>query len=73
MPGWLRLAPGLTIALLIVPVAAGVLAALLPALGYFPPLGGTAFSLDPLIDVLAQPGIGRSIMAWPPLPALPRR
>lgn len=61
MPGWLRLAPGLTIALLIVPVAAGVLAALLLALGYFPPLGGTAFSLDPLIDVLAQPGIGRSI------------
>lgn len=61
MPAWLRLAPGATIALLIVPVAAGLIAALLPAFGYFPPLGGVAFSLDPLRDVLAAPGIGRSI------------
>ncbi|MFK7793343.1 MAG: ABC transporter permease [Devosiaceae bacterium] len=61
MPNWLRLAPGLTIALLIVPVAAGLIAALLPAFGYFPPIGGTSFSLAPLRDVLAAPGIGRSI------------
>jgi putative thiamine transport system permease protein len=61
MPNWLRAAPGLTIALLIVPVAAGLIAALLPAFGYFPPLGGMAFSLDPLRDVLAAPGIWRSI------------
>jgi putative thiamine transport system permease protein len=61
MPNWLRAAPGLTIALLIVPVAAGLMAALLPAFGFFPPLGGMAFSLDPLRDVLAAPGIWRSI------------
>jgi putative thiamine transport system permease protein len=61
MPNWLRAAPGLTIALLIVPVAAGLIAALLPAFGFFPPLGGMAFSLDPLRDVLAAPGIWRSI------------
>lgn len=61
MPGWLRLAPGLTIALLIVPVAAGLIAALLPAFGYFPPLGGTKLSLQPLSEVLSAPGIGRSV------------
>lgn len=61
LPGWLRLAPSLTIALLIVPVACGLIAALLPAFGYFPPLGGTAFSLAPFHDVLAAPGIAVSI------------
>lgn len=61
LPAWLRLAPSLTIALLIVPVAAGLLAALLPAFGYFPALGGMGFSLDPFRDVLATPGIGVSI------------
>ena len=62
MPTWLRLAPGLTIALLIVPVAAGLIAALLPAFGYFPPLGGMRLSLQPLTDVLSAPGIGRSVL-----------
>lgn len=61
MPSWLRLAPGLTIALLIVPVAAGLIAALLPAFGYFPPLGGMGFSLDAFAAVFNTPGIGRSI------------
>jgi putative thiamine transport system permease protein len=61
MPYWLRLAPGFTIALLIVPVAAGLIAALLPAFGFFPPLGGTSLSIEPLMDVFAAPGIGRSI------------
>ncbi len=61
MPGWLRLAPGLTIALLLVPVGAGLVAALLPAFGYFPPLGGMGFSLDAFGAVLDAPGIGRSV------------
>ena len=61
LPPWLRFAPGLTIALLIAPVAAGLVAALLPAFGYFPPLGGMGPSLDPLRDVLNAPGIGQSI------------
>lgn len=61
LPRWLRAAPSLTIALLIVPVAAGLIAALLPAFGYFPPLGGMTLSLEPFRDVLATPGIAKSI------------
>lgn len=61
MPAWLRAAPALTIALLLVPVGAGLMAALLPAFGYFPPFGGTSFSLEPLAGVLAAPGVSRSI------------
>ena len=60
-PLWLAWAPGLTIALLLVPLGAGLLAALLPALGYFPPFGGTSLSLDPLRSVFDAPGIAHSI------------
>ncbi len=61
MPPWLRAAPAVTIGLLLVPVGAGLVAALLPAFGYFPPLGGVSFSLAPIADVLAAPGMGRSV------------
>lgn len=40
-----------------VAVGAGLLFVLLPAFGYFPPLGGTSFSLQPWRDLLAYPGL----------------
>ncbi|MEM1286921.1 MAG: ABC transporter permease subunit [Pseudomonadota bacterium] len=61
MPRWLAAAPGITIALLLVPVCAGVLSALLPALGYFPAFGGDALSLGPFSALFTAPGIWRSI------------
>lgn len=56
----LRLAPVLAIAVLTLPVAAGLLGTLLPAFGYFPALGGERLSLAPFEMVLAQPGLLRS-------------
>ncbi|WP_249694487.1 ABC transporter permease subunit [Stappia sp. WLB 29] len=56
----LRLAPVLTLAMMLGPVAAGLLGTLLPAAGYVPVLGGTAVSLEPLRMFLTQPGIGMS-------------
>lgn len=57
----IRAAPGLVVALMALPVTAGLAGALLPAFGYFPALGGTAFSLDPWRDLLAWPGLGAAV------------
>ena len=57
----IRAAPGLVIALMALPVAAGLAGALLPAFGYFPALGGDALSLDPWRDLFAWPGIGAAV------------
>ena len=57
----IRAAPGLVVALMALPVAAGLAGALLPAFGYFPALGGTAVSLDPWHDLLAWPGLGAAV------------
>ena len=43
--------------LLAAPVAVGLLGVILPAFGYLPALGGTAFSLQPFGDLLAVPGL----------------
>ena len=43
------------------PVLAGLAGAVLPAMGYFPPLGGVAISLDAVRTVLTEPGLGESI------------
>lgn len=58
----LRLAPPLTLTLLIGPVFAGLIGVLALAFGYFPALGGTALSLDPFAEALAAPGFAHS--AW---------
>lgn len=58
---WLRQAPRLTIAILLVPVAAGMLGVMAPAFGWFPALGGTAVSLDPWRALLAWPGLPDAI------------
>jgi len=57
-----RFGPPLTIAILAGPVVAGLLGTVLPAFGYLPALGGTAFGLDAFKSLLAMPGIGRSAL-----------
>lgn len=56
----LRLAPALTVAVLVGPVLAGLAGVFLPAFGYFPALGGETFSLEPWRALVATPGIARS-------------
>ncbi|WP_346795758.1 ABC transporter permease subunit [Halomonas sp. Bachu 37] len=58
----LRLAPALVIALLVLPVGAGLLMVVLPALGYLPVLGGHGVSSAPWQMLLAQPGLARSVV-----------
>ena len=53
--GWLRLLPGLTVAIFLLPVIAGLLGTLLPSFGYLPELGGREFSLGPWRMLLAAP------------------
>jgi putative thiamine transport system permease protein len=55
-----RLGPPAAILLLSGPILAGLAGTILPALGYLPALGGDAFSLDPLRQLVAVPGIGGS-------------
>ena len=56
-----RLGPPLAILLLAGPIVAGLAGTVLPALGYFPALGGFSFSLAPFAAVLAEPGIWMSV------------
>lgn len=58
----LRLAPALIIALLVIPVCAGLGMVLLPAFGYLPVLGGEQVSLAPWHTLFTQPGILRSVV-----------
>lgn len=58
----LRLAPALAIAVLLGPVAFGVLATVLPAFGYLPSLGGENLSLVHFQALMETPGIGRSAL-----------
>ena len=56
-----RLGPILTVSVLILPVAAGLTATLLPAFGFWPTLGGTEFTLAPWRALFAMPSLARSI------------
>ena len=47
--------------LCLLPVGAGLLGAVLPAFGWFPPLGGMHFSFQPFADFLTEPGLQRSL------------
>ncbi len=58
----LRLFPIAAFFVLIAPVAAGLAGVFLPAFGYLPVLGRSAVSLDAFADVMAMPGLGRSIL-----------
>lgn len=57
----LWLAPVLIIALLVIPVSAGLGMVLLPAFGYLPVLGGEQVSIAPWQMLFAQPGLWRSV------------
>lgn len=50
-------APALTLVLLVGPVAAGLAGVLLPAFGWFPPLGGLSLTLAPWHALLDWPGL----------------
>ncbi|XKH60672.1 ABC transporter permease subunit [Halomonas sediminis] len=56
-----RLAPAITMTLLVGPVMAGLAMMLLPAFGYLPVLGGETLSLTPWYELFAQPGLWRSV------------
>ncbi|WP_321448722.1 ABC transporter permease subunit [uncultured Cohaesibacter sp.] len=53
--------PMLTSLLMLGPVLAGLLGALLPAFGWLPVLGGDSLTLEPVRALLATPGLARSI------------
>lgn len=61
IPIWIRLAPYVTIGVLIGPVIAGLFGIALPATGIMPLFGQSATSLQPFAVVLAEPGIWTSI------------
>jgi putative thiamine transport system permease protein len=54
--------PPLAMAVLVVPVVAGLLGTLAPAFGYLPALGLDEPSLAGFRDLLAVPGLGRSVV-----------
>lgn len=51
----------MTATLLVGLMAAGLLGTIVPALGYFPALGGTRFTLDPWRELLQLPGFWSSV------------
>jgi putative thiamine transport system permease protein len=57
----LRFAPLLTLALFLLPIAAGLVGTLLPAFGYMPALGLVTPSLQPWRDLAGTPGIADSV------------
>lgn len=58
----IRLAPALTLAVLLGPVLAGLLGTLAPAFGWLPGLGGDRLSLAPWRDLWSVPGIAQSAL-----------
>ncbi len=59
--GLLSFLPGITLALFLAPVVAGLVGTWLPAFGYFPTLGGADFGLEPWRALFDQPGLMGSI------------
>ncbi len=59
--GVLRFAPAATVAVLLLPIVAGLVGTLLPAFGYLPAIGGTAFGFDGWRRLFDAPGIATSI------------
>ncbi|MEX1306433.1 MAG: ABC transporter permease subunit [Rhodovibrionaceae bacterium] len=58
---WLIFAPGVTLALFLLPIGAGLLGTWLPSFGYLPVLGSEAFSLEPWRALFARPGLVESL------------
>lgn len=58
----LAAAPAVAVGLLCLPILAGLAGVVLPSLGYLPALGGTTVSLEPWRQLLAEPGLQRSVL-----------
>ena len=54
--GVLRFAPAVTVAVLLLPIVAGLVGTLLPAFGYLPAIGGMSFGFDGWRKLFATPG-----------------
>lgn len=50
------------IAFIMIPILLGMIGAIMPAVGYLPPLGGHRLSSEPLFAFMALPGINHSII-----------
>jgi len=57
----LPFAPLVTVAILLLPVGAGLAGVIAPAFGWFPALGGTALTLDPWRALMAWPGLSGAV------------
>ena len=55
------LIPSVVLLAVLAPVLAGLIGAVLPATGWFPPLGGQAVSAAPLLAFLGEPGLATSV------------
>ena len=53
---WHHVAEAALLGLLVLPLAASCIGVILPATGYFPALGGTGVSWQPMRDALATSG-----------------
>ncbi|MCO5733118.1 ABC transporter permease [Rhizobium sp. SSA_523] len=56
------MAVALTIGLLLLPIAFGLVGTLLPGFGYLPALGGHSLELAPMRALLATPGLGAAVL-----------
>lgn len=61
MARMLSIFPFVAISLFLGPVLVGLVATVLPAVGYLPALGGVTFSMDPWRKLAGTPGLGESI------------
>jgi len=58
---WHHVAEAVLLGLLVLPLAASCIGVILPAAGFFPALGGTGLSWQPMRDALATPGLATAI------------
>ncbi len=58
---WLRVAPPLTLFLLLTPIVAGLVGTLLPAFGYLPAAGARTLTLAPWAMLFSEPGLWKSL------------
>ena len=58
---WHHVAEAALLGLLVLPLAASCIGVILPAAGFFPALGGTGLSWQPMRDALATPGLATAI------------
>ncbi|MEP7330182.1 MAG: ABC transporter permease [Betaproteobacteria bacterium] len=61
--GVLRFAPAVTVAVLLLPIVAGLVGTLFPAFGYLPAIGGASVGLDSWRKLAAAPGFSTSVIS----------